>query len=238
MNIGLILAGGSGIRMGATQLPKQFLMLGTKPIIVHTIEQFVINEKINHTVVSVNEDWVSYTQDIINQYMGAESENITVIKGGSERSETVYLGAKYIVENFDADSAIVSHDAVRPFITQRIIEDNVEALKSGRVVNTIIPSNDTIVEVHEVLDTIVSIPERKFMYLGQTPQTFYGKDYIDIYKKLDAKKLAKVTDACKMYVDEGIEVKYVSGSQFNMKITTQFDHKLAEVLISGSLDNV
>lgn len=235
MNIGLILAGGSGSRMGATQLPKQFLKLGSKPIIIHTIEQFMMNENIAHTVVSVNEDWISFTEDIIQKYI-PQAENVSVIKGGKERSETVLFGSQFIVDKFE-DAVIVSHDAVRPFITQKIIDDNINEIRNtdAKVIDTIIPSADTIVEVSETNKVLKSIPERKFMYLGQTPQTFYGQEYIDLYNQLDEEKLSAITDVCKMYVDEGYEVGYVLGSEFNMKITTQFDFKLADVLIKGSI---
>lgn len=236
MNIGLILAGGSGSRMGMTELPKQFLDLGEKPIIIHTLEQFLINENIDSIVVSVNEDWINYTTVLVNKYIDSV-KTIAIISGGKERSETVYKGAEYIYEHFE-NAVIVSHDSVRPFITQKIIDQNIQYIEKGQAVNTIIPSNDTIVEVAPDLESLKSIPERKYMYLGQTPQTFYAKDYIDLYNEFNEEELSKITDVCKMYVDHRKNVKYVLGSQFNMKITTQFDFKLANELVKGSFSNV
>ena len=118
-----ILAGGKGTRMGKTDLPKQFLMLGEKPIIVHTIEQFMLSDKIEHVIVAVPSNWLSYMQDIKEKYF-ANIDYVHVVEGGTSRNETIMNVCKFIEENYginDEDS-LITHDAVRPFVTKRIIE--------------------------------------------------------------------------------------------------------------------
>ena len=88
MNFAGILAGGKGTRMGKTDLPKQFLMLGEKPILIHTLEQFIIADKIDHIVVAVPENWINYTKDIIDKY--CNDDRISVIQGGQNRNETIF----------------------------------------------------------------------------------------------------------------------------------------------------
>ena len=145
MNFGGILAGGKGTRMGKTDLPKQFLMLGEKPIIIHTIEQFLISPAIDEIVVGVPENWIDYTKDIIEKY--CKDDRIHVIEGGKNRNGTIMNICKYICENFkDKDNIIVTHDAVRPFVTQRIIKENVEICKKIGAADTVISASDTIVE--------------------------------------------------------------------------------------------
>lgn len=237
MATAIILAGGIGRRMGQTNEPKQYMRLGKAPVIVHTIDQFLLNKDIKNIIVLVPEDWVTYTKDLINKYAIKSKKDIFVEKGGVERSETLYIGCKKATEINGGPSKIVSHDAVRPFISQRIINDNIQALNNYEAVNTIIPSPDTIVKVKDTEELIEEIPVRKQMYLGQTPQSFMANKYIEIYDSMDEKQLSSVTDACKMFVDQGISVGYVLGDQKNMKITTLFDYNIASILLNNGENN-
>lgn len=232
MNYAGILAGGKGTRMGKTDLPKQFLMLGEKPIIIHTIEQFIVADKIDHIVVAVPENWINYTQDIIEKY--CKDDRISVTKGGSNRNETIFNICNYINENFDVtkDDIIVTHDAVRPFITQRIIKDNIEKCKEFGAVDTVIPATDTIVEAKD--NTVISnIPVRDAMYQGQTPQSFNIVEFMEVSNKLTEEEKEILTDACKIYVLKDKKVGLVKGELYNMKITTMYDLKMANLMLNN-----
>lgn len=232
MNYAGILAGGKGTRMGKTDLPKQFLMLGEKPIIIHTIEQFIVADKIDHIVVAVPENWINYTQDIIEKY--CKDDRISVTKGGSNRNETIFNICNYINENFDItkDDIIVTHDAVRPFITQRIIKDNIEKCKEFGAVDTVIPATDTIVEAKD--NTVISnIPVRDAMYQGQTPQSFNIVEFMEVSNKLTEEEKEILTDACKIYVLKDKKVGLVKGELYNMKITTMYDLKMANLMLNN-----
>ena len=141
-----ILAGGIGSRMGGTDTPKQFLDLGDKPVIIHTIEKFVINSKFDKILVLSPKNFINHTNNLINEYFG-EDTNIVVLEGGQTRNDTLVNAIDYISENFDIDddSIIVTHDSVRPFVTHRIIEDNIKAAKEFGACDTVIPATDTIV---------------------------------------------------------------------------------------------
>lgn len=230
MNFAGILAGGSGTRMGKTDLPKQFLSLGEKPIIVHTIEQFLISPVIEHIIVAVPENWINYTKDIIEKY--CNSDRITVISGGADRNGTVMNVCRYIEENYETDenTVLVTHDAVRPFITQRIIKDNVNGCLKYGATDTVVPAFDTIVESKNG-ETISNIPIRSEMYQGQTPQSFKLKEFISINESLTEEEKAILTDACKVYVMKNKTVGLVMGETYNMKITTKHDLKIANLMI-------
>src|SRR5574344_64629 len=116
-----ILAGGTGIRMGNVDKPKQFLFLGNKPIIIHTIEKFYINSKFDKIIVLCPKQWVNYTVDIINKYL-SKTDNIIVIEAGNVRNETIMNAINYIESNYSIsqDDIIVTHDSVRPFVSHRI----------------------------------------------------------------------------------------------------------------------
>ena len=127
-----ILAGGIGSRMSGTDVPKQFLPLGNKPVIIHTIEKFVINEKIDKIIVLTPKNFINHTNHLIEEHIG-KNDNIIVIEGGKTRNDTLINSIKYIDENFgiDDESIILTHDSVRPFVTHRIIEDNIDNAKKG-----------------------------------------------------------------------------------------------------------
>src|SRR3954449_728197 len=94
-----ILAGGKGTRMGNTNLPKQFLLLNNKPIIIHTIEKFILNHRFDKILVISPKEWINHTRDIINKHIGSEGR-IIVVEGGSDRNESIMSGIRYIEDNF------------------------------------------------------------------------------------------------------------------------------------------
>ena len=171
MVFGAILAGGKGTRMGIDK-PKQFLMLGSRPIIIHTIEKFILSPDIDEIYVGVHPDWIDYTEDLIKKYIDSD-KNIILVPGGTDRNSTIFNIIDEIEKRNgdDEDNIIVTHDSVRPFVTLRIIGENVEMAKECGAVDTVISAVDTIV-VSEDGEKITSIPDRRQMFQGQTPQTF------------------------------------------------------------------
>ena len=140
----------------------------------------------------------------------------------------------HIEKNFsvDDDTIIVTHDSVRPFVTHRIIEDNIKyAMKYGAC-DTVIPATDTIVESSNH-DTISNIPDRSMMYQGQTPQSFKVKKLKQLFNELSDEEKEILTDAAKILVIKGEPVYLVDGEVFNIKITYPYDLRVAETLIKG-----
>ena len=231
-----ILAGGIGSRMGGTDTPKQFLTLGNKPVIIHTIEKFVINENIDKTIVLTPKNFINHTNNLIEQYLG-ETDDIIVIEGGETRNDTLMNSIRYIDDNFgiDDDSIILTHDSVRPFVTHRIIEDNIEAARRYGACDTVIPATDTIVESVNGA-TIESIPVRDYYYQGQTPQSFNIKKLFNLINSLTEGEANILTDACKIFTLKDEDVYLVKGEVTNIKITYPYDLKLANTILEDKND--
>lgn len=239
MIFGAILAGGTGSRMGLTNMPKQFLELGDKPIIVHTLQKFLLNLKFDVIYLGVHENWTGYMEDLIERYIVDEEnkKRIKVISGGTDRNSTIMNIVEDIEKTYTVTSEdiIVTHDAVRPFITSRILEENIEmSLKYGSC-DTVIPAIDTIV-VSENNEKIKEIPNRQYMYQGQTPQSFKILELKKLYNELSKEEKEILTDACKIFVIKGKEVHLVRGEISNLKITTQEDYKIAQAMIGVKLN--
>ena len=233
MVFGVILAGGIGSRMGNVDKPKQFLHIGKKPIIIHTIEKFIINSKIDKVIVMCPGQWLAYTKDTISKYL--PDNEVEVVVGGSVRNGTIMNAINHIEERYglEDDTVMVTHDAVRPFVTQRIIDDNIEYALTGAACDTVVPASDTIVESTDG-EIISNIPNRAHYYQGQTPQSFGAKRFKELYDSLDEEEKAILTDAAKVFVVKGDKVGLVQGEVFNIKVTYPYDLQLAETLLGGN----
>lgn len=226
-----IVAGGVGSRMGNSTVPKQFLEIGKKPIIVHTIEKFLVSPEIDYIVIGVHADWHDYMEDLIKKYLRNE-ERIVVTEGDSSRNGTI----KKIIEKADAmwgideETIFVTHDAVRPFVNLKIIEENVKAAEKYGVCDTVIVATDTIVQSANQ-EYITEIPVRSEMYQGQTPQSFKYGLFKEVYESMTEEELRIVTDACKMFFLRNYQVHLVEGNVSNFKITYPFDLKMAKIML-------
>lgn len=230
---GVVLAGGIGSRMGNVEKPKQFMEIGKKPIIVHTIEKFVVNPQFEKVIVLAPKQWIRYTQDVVKKHI-RQSDRVDVIEGGATRNETVMNSIAHIEDRYglDDETIIVTHDSVRPFVTHRILEDNIRFAREFGACDTVIAATDTIVQS---LDNtmITDIPDRSKMYQGQTPQSFKAKRLRQVYQGLTSEEKQILTDACKIYVLKGEKVHLVEGEVFNMKITYPFDLRVAQSILGG-----
>lgn len=232
-----ILAGGSGTRMNISNMPKQFLNLGARPIILHTLEKFLTVSEIDTVYIGVHPDWLDYLQDIIHGELPHMAHRIEVVAGGKDRNGTILniieaMEAKRTVEE---DDILITHDAVRPFVSRKMILDNIEYARKYDAVDTVVPAVDTIVE--SVDGTVItSIPDRSKLFQGQTPQTFHVKDFLTLYERLSASDRQIMTDACKIFSVNGKKVGLVNGAYSNFKITTVTDLKVARAMLEESDD--
>lgn len=233
MVFGVILAGGIGSRMGNVEKPKQYLTVGNKPIIIHTIEKFYANSRFEKLIVLCPNQWINHTKNLIRKNF-KNTDRIVVIEGGSTRNETIMNSIRYIEKEYglEGDTVIVTHDSVRPFLTHRIIEENIDYALEYGACDTVIAASDTIVESknHKIIS---NIPDRSIMYQGQTPQSFKAKKLKALYESLTPEEKEILTDACKIFVIKGEDVHLVEGEVFNIKITYPYDLRVAETLIKG-----
>ncbi|MBQ0136172.1 MAG: 2-C-methyl-D-erythritol 4-phosphate cytidylyltransferase [Oscillospiraceae bacterium] len=236
MTFAVVLAGGIGSRMGNTETPKQYLVLGNKPIIIHTIERFFVYPEFEHVIVLAPKAWVAHTENMIKKSLG-DTDKVSVVAGGSTRNETLMNAIRFIEENYglDDDTIIVTHDAVRPFVTHRIIEENIAAAKQYGACDTVVPATDTIVESQDG-EIISQIPNRATLFQGQTPQSFNAKKLKELYESLTDAEKDILTDACKIFAMKGEKVYLVQGEVSNMKITYPFDLKVAATMLGGDFE--
>lgn len=225
----VIAAGGIGSRMNAEK-PKQYIKTGGKPIIAHTVQKFADCDKFRKIIILCPEEWCSYTDELLREY--CNDERITVIAGGSDRNETVMNSVKYIenTDGIDSSTVIVTHDAVRPFVTAEIINNHIADSEKYDAIGTVIPATDTIIESLDGA-TVTATPDRSKLYQCQTPQTFNALKLKELYENLSADKKAVLTDTCSIFTVSGEKVHLVKGDVQNIKITYPYDLRVAEAII-------
>jgi len=233
-----ILAGGSGARMGNPDKPKQFWDLVDRPVIAHTIEKFCLVSEIERVIVLTPANWINQTNDIVKRYMPQFAERISITSGGAERNDTIMNAIDYIEQNYGLadDDIIVTHDAVRPFVTYRIIEDNIRAAREFGACDTVVAATDTIVRSVDGKE-IAEIPNRAEYYQGQTPQSFNARRLKALFQELAEDDKAILTDACKILVLKGEPVALVRGDEANIKLTYTNDMRIARAMMQDGGDD-
>ncbi len=223
-----IVAGGVGSRMGG-DMPKQFLDLCGEPVIIHTIRRFAMHEDISDIIVGINPDWYDYMKELADKYFDA---GIHLTKGGSDRNGTITNIIKYAEEILGAgeDEILITHDAVRPFVNRKMIDDSIAAMEYCEICTAALPATDTIV-LSKDAKTVSDFPLRENMFRVQTPQTFRLGSFMKMLDSVSPQEREKITDACKLFYMNGRKVYIIEGAETNIKLTYPSDFETAKVFM-------
>ena len=225
-NIAIIFAGGKGDRMGAN-IPKQFLKIYGKEIIIHTLEKFQYNDNIDLIYVGCIKEYIEELENLVKRYNITKIPIGGIIPGGTSGQDTIYRVLKKAQEeNFD-NSICLIHDGVRPLIEDKVINDNIESVKKYGSAVTAVKVFETPfisengMEVKEVL-------ERNNTYVAKAPQSFYLGDIIKAHEIIRNTELGynnpKIVDSCSLMMECGKKVHLVEGNRGNIKVTTVEDY--------------
>ena len=174
MNIAIVFAGGSGVRMGAG-VPKQFLEINGKPIIVHTLQLFQCHDMIDKIYISVLADYIPYMKELVDEYR--LNKVADVIPGGETAQDSIYNALKKAESENAEDSIVLLHDGVRPFVSYEVISNNIRSVQEKGNAITCTPCFETIM-ISKDGSHVDSVPYRKETFAAQAPQSFYLKDII------------------------------------------------------------
>lgn len=223
MNIGVIIpAAGQGKRM-KKDINKQYLQLGDRPLLAHTLEVFANNNKIDQIVVVVKKEEMDYCQKkIINKY---GFENLKLVAGGETRQQSVYAG---LMAFSPAINYVIIHDGARPLISKELLNKVIEKLSKYKALTTAIPVKDTI-KIVDKESFVQETPDRDSLRAIQTPQAFEYDLIYEAHENFDGK--AKATDDASLVERMGHKVKVIRGENSNIKITTPIDLVYAQNIL-------
>ncbi len=223
----IVLAGGSGIRLGG-DVPKQFLVLDGKPLVIHALEQFENCDSISDIIIVCRETHVEILDKMIKKNRIKKVK--CIVPGGDTRQKSSFIGVK----NCSTDTHVVLiHDAVRPFIDIGLIEDIIaKTIESGAV----IPVVDVICTIiREKKDMSIESTDRQELKVVQTPQGFQYKIIYEAHKKALETGVADVTDDCNLVMLLGDKISTIRGREYNIKITDRKDLIFAEIFLKTGL---
>ena len=219
--IAVIFAGGVGKRMHSKDLPKQFLKIHEKPIIVHTVELFNDHPEIDSIVIACVTEWIDYLNSLITKYNLGKVR--MVVPGGNTAQQPIFKGleaAESISEK--NDDIVLIHDGVRPLITSKTISDNIRSVKEHGSAITSVKVKETVLLVDQD-ESIREVPSRSDSRLARAPQSFFLKDIIGAHRQALEDNKIEFIDCCSMMQYYGNKLYLIEGPQENIKITTPDD---------------
>lgn len=230
-NYALILAGGVGQRMRSSGLPKQFLKVYGKPIIIYTIEKFVRCPEVDNIVVACNPLYIDYLKELLMNF--PFDKEIAIISGGKDRQGSIQNGINHILANGgDGDDAIIVHDGVRPLIDEEIISENIRVAQKEGCAMTVRPVVESVVISDNGIANFEDFKKRDNTYSLTSPQTFKLSILVDAYEKTrDANAPIPLLDAALVYTYLGHQIPLVKEYNQNIKITTPEDYYVLKALL-------
>jgi 2-C-methyl-D-erythritol 4-phosphate cytidylyltransferase len=220
----IIVGGGIGKRFRG-EIPKQFLPLDKRPIIVHTVEAFQRSSSIDAIVVVVPAGWEQRCTEDLKPYGLAKVQGI--IAGGETRQLSCYQALCFLKP--DPPAIVIIHDAVRPLVSQELIATAVQEGREGMTFG--LRAVETIVEGRE--GKVIKVLPREELYQIQTPQAFPFQTLWDVHCQALEAGITDASDDAGLVLSAGNRVKVLQGDQRNIKITGPFDLALAQNLLHG-----
>ena len=232
-NIVLIIAGGVGARMGQ-DIPKQFINVYDKPVIVYTLEAFQKHPSIDAIEVVCLDGWHDVLWAYAKQFGIAKLENI--VSGGKNGQDSIRNGLYDIASRHNgSDDIVLVHDAIRPMVSNDIISDNIRVCRQNGNAITVVPCTAAMLKTFDSLSTEEQVP-RDNLKITQTPQAFFLQDIIAAHKEALEKGITNSVASCTMYIELGRKLYMSAGSEKNLKLTTAEDIEIFKALLNAKKD--
>ena len=207
--------------MRTKDIPKQFLEMHRKPIIIYTLELFERHQEIDAIVIACIEEWIDYLKDLLYKYRIEKVKKI--VPGGTTGQMSIYYGLEAAKEvSCGEDSIVLIHDGVRPLINEKLISDNIASVKqNGSAITTgIVQETILVVNDNESIDYV---PDRSHSRVAKAPQSFWLNEILDAHYKAQNEGMTNYIDSCTLMKHYGYKLFLVDGPSENIKITTPDD---------------
>lgn len=227
MNIGLIIAGGIGQRMGQ-EIPKQFLNVEDKPVIIYTLEAFQKCKDIDVIEVVCVDEWQHILEVYAKQFKITKLKHI--VTGGKCGQESIKNGIMELEKHYDYKDIVLIHDAIRPMVTDEIIKNCIEVTQKYGNAITAIPCAEAMLKTEDQISSIEAYP-RANLKRTQTPHGFYLGDICNLHREAENKGITNSIASCTLMVELGKKVYFSKGTEKNIKLTTVEDIDIFKALL-------
>ena len=231
MNVAMIFAGGTGQRMHMGTVPKQFLRLYGKPIIVYTLEIFEKNPDVDAIVVACLESWVDEMNRLVKEF--DLKKVVSVVPGGSTGQESIFNGLTEVRRLYGEDEVIVLiHDGVRPLVDSETVSSTVRCAREKGNGVTVTQATETVVQKEEN-ERVSKIMDRKTCFLARAPQTYHLKELYACHLKARAEGRNDFIDSASIMHYYGYDLYTVEGNAENIKITKAVDFYIFRAIMDA-----
>ena len=229
-NIALIIAGGIGSRMNQ-DIPKQFINVFDKPVIIYTLEAFQKHPNIDVIEVVCLNGWYDILIAYAKQFHITKLENI--VNGGKNGQDSIRNGLYDIIQRYnDDDDIVLIHDAIRPMVSADVISDNIQVCRKYGNAISVVPCTAAMLKTEDDLSSVEQI-SRNNLKITQTPQAFFIKDIVNAHKEALEKGITNSIASCTMYIELGRKLYMSMGSEKNIKLTTVEDIEIFKALLNS-----
>ena len=228
MNIAIIIAGGSGARM-QQDIPKQFLNVFDKPVILYTLEAFQNHPEIDAIEVVCIEGWHEILRAYCKQFNITKLENI--VNGGKCGQESIRNGLMDVRSHHKDDDIVLIHDSIRPMISDKIISDCISVCRQHGNAITVIPCAEAMLTTSDGRSSD-DLYDRDSLKRTQTPQAFRIGDLASAHEEAQQKGITNSIASCTLFVELGRKVWFSAGSEKNVKLTTPEDIEIFKALLT------
>lgn len=229
-NIALIIAGGVGARMNQ-DIPKQFINVYDKPVIVYTMEAFQKHPSIDGIEIVCLDGWHDVLYAYAKQFGINKLEN--VVSGGKNGQDSIRNGLYDIAtRHSNDDDVVLIHDAIRPMVSQDVISDNIRVCRENGNAITVVPCTAAMLKTYDSISTTEQVP-RDNLKITQTPQAFFVNDIVAAHKEALSRGITNSVASCTMYIELGKKLYMSSGSEKNLKLTTAEDIEIFKALLNA-----
>lgn len=231
MNIAVIFAGGVGSRMRSKDLPKQFLCIHGKPVIVRTVEHFQHHSEVDSIVVVCISKWLDYCRTLLKRH--GMSKVAAVVPGGSNGQESIYRGLQAAEKLAGNERSIVLiHDGVRPLINEKVITDNIRSVRENGSAITCVRAKETLL-IEDLSEGVSAIPDRSLLRIARAPQSFWLSDIIAAHRDAISADRHDYIDSASMMFERGYSLTPIDGPDENIKVTTPDDFFSVQAILNA-----
>ena len=230
-NLALIIAGGVGARMHQ-DIPKQFIHVHDKPVIIYTLECFQRHPNIDAIEVVCLDGWQDILKAYCNQFGITKLENI--VSGGKNGQDSIRNGLYDLASrHMEGDEIVLIHDAIRPNLSMDIINENIRVCRKYGNAITVVPCTAAMLKTYDSFTSEEQV-KRDNLKASQTPQTFFLNEIVDVHKKALEFGITNSVASCTLYIEMGKKLYMTPGSEKNIKITTAEDIEIFMALLNAT----
>ncbi len=226
--IALIIAGGSGQRMGQ-DIPKQFLNVGEKPVIIYTLERFQKHPSIDGIIVVCIDGWHQILRSYASQFN--ITKLVSIVSGGENGQASIKKGLDEAKRLYSDGDMVLIHDAIRPMVSNEVISDNIAKCELYGNATVVAPCTTVVLEKTNE-NYSERVIDRDSLLLTQTPQAFILGDILSAHKEAKEKGIMNSVASCSLYITLGRKVYYSMGDETNIKLTRPGDIQIFKALLS------